>query len=214
MKTKLLFLSTTTLLIAGMVTLTSKTVSAAPETSTVTTTLKESSTPIVTPPIVTPTDPAGITDQKGPLSLDFVSPLDFGESEITTGTQTLKAQGTNKLGLQVTDIRGTGAGWKVDVALSKFQGSTNTIKGAVLTLPVGTLATENEAGIAIAAPIATTVALSPEGASGTVLSATKDNGLGTWFSEFNKETTTLKIPSGNYADVYSATLTWTLSNAI
>lgn len=219
MKTKLLFLSVATLATVGIVAVTNTTASAAPETTDVTTTLKAPTTGTVTPPIVNPTVPGGTTDQEGPLSLDYVSPLNFGETEITTTTQTLTAiTAVNEhFGLQVTDTRGTGEGWKVDVGLSDFTGKnkvTNKIKGAELTLPVGTLTTGNAAGITEAAPVSSTVSLIPAGATGTIFAATTDKGMGTWFSEFDKAVTTLKIPAGNLADEYTATLTWTLTSAI
>lgn len=213
---KNLFLASAVVLSLGVAVTIGTTASAAPEGSTVTTKLKAPITTPPTGPIVTPTDPGGNTGQNGPLSLDYVSPLDFGENEISSKTQTFTAQGTNKLGLQVTDTRGTGVGWKVDVKISEFAGKkpTNTLKGAVLTLPIGTLVTGNEAGNGVAAPTPTSVKLDLKDTSKTIFAAAVDKGLGTWFSEFAKVDTTLEVPAGNYADEYSASLTWTLSDTI
>jgi hypothetical protein len=81
----------------------------------------------------------------GPLSIDFASSMQFGEQNITTKTQRFYAklqryttyEGTETSGpnyIQVTDKRGTLAGWKLTVTQeSQFKTADNTeLAGASL----------------------------------------------------------------------------------
>lgn len=71
-------------------------------------------------------------DDKGSLKLTAVPDLDFGTKEITDQALTMDqtADGT----VSVSDSRGTGAGYTVDVALTTpFTSGTHTLAGSTLT---------------------------------------------------------------------------------
>ena len=56
----------------------------------------------------------------GPLSLDYVSSIDFGTQKITMFEKKTYESTSLKPFIQVTDNRGTGAGWKVTAAACSF----------------------------------------------------------------------------------------------
>ncbi|MGX7418667.1 WxL domain-containing protein [Carnobacterium gallinarum] len=138
----------------------------------------------------------------GPLNLDKAPAFNFGSQEIATTLKTYNADGD--VPLTVSDIRGTGEGWTVNAKITTFASTDRTLTGAEFILPA-------------------VVPTSPEGNSpkpddtkATTLNATdqqvfgakKDTGLGQWKAKYDKAE--LKIPSGNYAGKYSATIEWTL----
>ena len=71
-----------------------------------------------------PTDPDNPTDEpthnKGPLSLDYVSSIDFGTQKINMYEKETYQSTSLKPFIQITDNRGTGAGWKVTASASSF----------------------------------------------------------------------------------------------
>lgn len=170
-----------------------------------------------------PTNPG--TGFSGPLSIDFVSNLDFGSKELNPG-------GTTEFGLdekakptvQVTDKRNTGAGWTLSVRLAAdatgtpatdmdtvWTSATDKLKGAVLTLPEATsaaVAANNQS----AAPSDSEIT-SVNGSSQVVTTADKDQGMGSWRSNFDNAGVKLTVPAGNKAGDYTANLTWELVDA-
>lgn len=165
---------------------------------------------------IDPEDPEnpgeGGTGQKGNLTIDNVSNLDFGSFKLSSDSMTLTANKDKTVNpsAQVTDKRGTGAGWNLQVEISDFESSDNhVLKGAQLTLPKGEIKTNNVDNTLAPEVFSLKVNNEPQ----TVMSASKDKGLGTWADSFNKEQTELMIPAGNFVGEYAATLTWTLSNA-
>ncbi len=171
------------------------------------------------PPIVDPTDPTDPTGQKGILTLDAVSSFDFGtialDGKAVPTSSIVKKNDKDvpyKQGLQVTDKRGTGAGWKVTVGLSDFKGENNhLLKGATVEFPVGKLHTNN--GNDDHSPTSSAITLQVNGGAQTILTANKDTGMGSWYDEFEDPTTVkLNVPGGQYADNYTANLNWTLTD--
>lgn len=170
----------------------------------------------------TPTDPIdpedpenpgeGGTGQTGPLTIDMVTNLDFGTFKLTSGAVTVTANKDKKKNpmAQVTDKRGTGAGWTLDVAISDFQSTdSHVLKGAELSIPKGELKSNVLDQTIAPETFALVVNKDPQ----TIMAATKDKGLGTWANSYEKTQTNLTIPAGNYVGEYGATMTWTLSNA-
>ncbi|MGX7138972.1 WxL domain-containing protein [Enterococcus silesiacus] len=165
---------------------------------------------------IDPEDPdnpgEGGTGQTGNLTIDMVTNLDFGAFKLSSEATTLTANKENKANptAQVTDKRGTGAGWTLGVEMSDFKSADEHIlKGAQLSIPKGELKTNN-----------TDKTLAPENFAlvvnkeqQVIMTANKDKGLGTWADSYDKEQTKLAIPAGNYVGEYASTLTWTLSNA-
>jgi len=171
-----------------------------------------------------PTDPTDIpTGNTGPLTLDYVSSVEFGSHEISHRTVEYSAI-SKKPFIQVSDRRGTGAGWSVIAKASKFtSGTTDTLPGAVLYFKNAMV---NSIGTGNSPTAVQTIALNTDGSTASpVVSATTSTGLGTWLTswlgtnpdendgELNNNVT-LKIPAGS-ATVgnHIATITWTLTDA-
>ena len=159
---------------------------------------------------VDPIDPP----MKGPLTLDAASNFNFGSIKLGEGDGIYTAikEDNSVLGIQVTDSRGTGAGWNVDVSMTDFKGQgINILKGATLTIPNGSVNTTS--ADKVKAPVTKEVKLNASPIS--IFTATKDNGMGTWTNLFEgkDKKVTLNVPEGNYVDQYTAKITWSLQNA-
>lgn len=181
------------------------------------------------------------------FNINWVSNFKFGEIKIGSTTMTAFSAPTTltwKDGstpttdlanfLQVTDNRGTNAGWNVSVKGDSFKelDETNTptateLKGASITLNeaqiVGDTSTTDAAALAPTA-LSTGVDILGTGSSYTVLNAAAGKGQGTWAVTWGADTdkTTLKDNAGVELSVpvtaqpkadknYRSTLTWTLA---
>ncbi|PGS48315.1 WxL domain-containing protein [Bacillus sp. AFS041924] len=168
-----------------------------------------------------PTDPP--TGETGPLTLDYVSSVQFGSQEISS-TDQIYASISKKPFIQVSDRRGTGGGWKVTAKASKFNnGESESLLGAVVTFKNGSVVTPG--GGTNPTPIQT-ITLNTDGTTeSAVVTAENGSGLGTWITRWLGPTpdvddgelnnnVTLKIPGGS-ATVgnHEATITWTLVDA-
>ncbi|MEG0552401.1 MAG: WxL domain-containing protein [Carnobacterium sp.] len=189
-----------------------------------------------TPP-VDPTDPNNPVDPiepgestDGPLSIDHVSNLHFGEQLISAKPKTYYANLEKvKLGedekevpnyVQVTDKRGSNEGWYLSVKQEKqfATGEDVELDGAVLSLSNTQVKTTTDNKATPPTPN-TTFSLTPDGTAVPVMSAQKDEGMGLWVGSFGNETTgensvSLYVPgeSAKQTATYSTTLTWTISN--
>ena len=182
----------------------------------------------VTPP-ENENKPGGETGQQGPLSIDNVIVFNFEDMKLSGRTQqiSLKNDGTNssaKRNIQVTDTRGTGAGWDLQIKQSPLvNANKEELKGAYISMMAGKV----EAGSQNVSPelAPTTQAYGDEGTLNSslapIFTAAKGNGLGTWISWYNstaedpKGTVTdvqLNVPSGNKTGDYSGTVTWVLND--
>ncbi|MEH7451566.1 WxL domain-containing protein [Gottfriedia acidiceleris] len=168
-----------------------------------------------------PTDPP--TGNAGSLTLDYVSSVDFGVNEISNKTEVYSAK-SKKPFIQVSDRRGTGAGWSVTAKASKFtNGTADSLPGAIITFKNGSVISLSTSG----SPVSTeTIALNTDGSTAsTVVSASSGNGYGTWVTrwlgpnpEVNdgalNDNVTLTIPAGSATiGNHEATITWTLTDA-
>lgn len=143
---------------------------------------------------VTPVDP--LDPEKpinpgtnGPLSIDFASSFNFGVNKISNKNATHYARAQKYNGtadtpnyVQVSDNRGTNAGWTLKV---KQDGQFESIKptlnniltGAQMTMEVPTVNSNSSA----VAPIANQkISLNPNGEEIVVLTAADQTGAGTW----------------------------------
>jgi len=66
---------------------------------------------------------------------------------------------------------------------------------------------DNQSGLPTAA------ALTVNANAQNIMTSAVNAGLGTWDDEMNTQNVTLKVPAGNLAGSYQATLTWTLTDA-
>ena len=156
-------------------------------------------------------DPTGNT---GDLRIDYMSKIDFGKQTISGKTETYTAEKPAlTTEVQVSDLRGTGAGWNLQVSYDTekpgFTSEDKTLSGAELTLPSGTAKSvaDNKA-----TPPATSEVVVNDAAQ-NIMTAAANTGLGTWADEMDTANVSLKVPSGNLVGDYTATLVWTLSDA-
>ena len=158
---------------------------------------------------IDPIDPENPVDPgtEGPLSLDFASSLNFGTAKITTANkvysayaQQIKKNDGEELAIenyrpnyvQVTDNRGTEAGWDLKVRQESQLTSTEgkELTGAAINMTGGTLNTA--AGSTAKTPTAVAdVALVP-GEDAVVASAAEGEGAGVWADYFGKSGDTVK----------------------
>ncbi|QBO35037.1 WxL domain-containing protein [Periweissella cryptocerci] len=197
-------------------------------------------TPVVP---VDPTDPTKpvTPGTAGPLSIDYVSSFNFGTQEITTKDMTYYASAqkfngsdTSKpLYAQVTDNRGTDAGWSLTANASNFSNGSGTsekvLTGAQISLANAGLETSTSSNAL--PPKASNTTLTP-GTAVTVASASNGQGAGTWANSWGKDAdltsvtdtngdtrdgdkaVSLSVPEGGNAKAqkYTSDITWTLSD--
>lgn len=190
-------------------------------------------TPPVDPENPDPTDPVDPIDPPGPgtggaLSIDYGSKFKFGTQKISTADQTYYAapdemkDGSKKpTYVQVTDKRGTLAGWKLTLSQpEQFKTATGEeLVGAQLTF------TKAEAASMVdekykPTEVSTTISLTPGVNNNLAMNAKKETGVGTWVYRFgsneatNKEAVQLFVPgkSVKLAQQYSTKLVWALED--
>jgi len=196
----------------------------------------EKSTQVVNP--VNPDKP-GTTDASGDgangaaaggdLSLIYVTnQLDFGSHEIDVANDQVyaanysdakdatKSANVSKLWnnhavIEVSDVRGTNAGWNLTVSGSPLKGvDGSTLKGATLALPTGSLTntgsdSNGTAAVAVANALDTSAA--------QVLAAGKDTGAGITVDQLDPSNIKLTVPANQAkAQGYTTSLTWNLSD--
>lgn len=176
----------------------------------------------ITPP-VNPDNPGegsgeSGTDMLGPLSIDYISELAFGEGLSISSLQQIYNTTTVKPHIQVTDNRGTGAGWKVTAKMGSFRkDGADTLNGSYITLLNGSPISVN---MTLAPPVAEqSVVLRTDNVSAPVISAQAGAGMGTWVNRWYPATgdntyVTLTVPGGTATTgAHTATITWELTNA-
>lgn len=192
----------------------------------------------VAPPIVDPTDPTNLyepdpndrtdpqdqpTGNIGPLTLDYVSSVDFGTHEIEGQTSMYEAEVLRPF-IQVSDRRGTGGGWAVTAKASHFEATTDegleqTLPGSVITFKDGSLIS---AGQSASPYVYHNVVLVPGGEAAWVVFAEYGTGLGTWVNRWfpteegatKNDNVLLEVPGGAATKgEHISTITWTLIDA-
>ncbi|EOH92008.1 WxL domain-containing protein [Enterococcus villorum] len=155
---------------------------------------------------------AFVTPSNGELTLDQVTSLDFDNHEIEKIDKSYEALDDHMI--EVADLRGTSAGWNLQVAQSPMMSKeTNTeLKGASISLTNGNVATSN-AGTAISV---SDVTISSDNEKTLVLNAATGEGNGVTTVTYGKEGVLLNVPgkTAKVAEQYVSTLTWTLVDAL
>lgn len=165
-----------------------------------------------TPPI----DPGGggETGNKGPLTIDNVTPLEFSKHTIVNGEVQYATTSTSP-NVQITDSRGGGQGWSLKVTAAEFKDvndAAKTLKGTYLVLPIGTLVTTGNN--VSEQPDAYEVKIETSNSTAqVVMEAHTGDGLGTWEDKFDPNRLKIDVPSGNLAGDYISELTWALEDA-
>lgn len=164
-------------------------------------------------------DPTG---NAGPLTLDYVSSLDFGTQKVSLTDQTYETTILRPF-IQTTDRRGEATGWIVQLkstAIAHTSNSDEILSGATISFQNSECL--SDLGDQYASPIPENFILTTDDEIFNVVSAEEGAGRGTWITKWRalpeeEETNssiTLFVPGGTAKiGSYSATLTWTLSNA-
>ncbi|HFK1737627.1 TPA: WxL domain-containing protein [Bacillus cereus] len=168
---------------------------------------------------------------KGPLSINYVSNLHFGERVISGNDQTYFAkldkvkQGSKTVEVpnfvSVTDNRGTNAGWKLKVKQNaQFKSGNSELTNAALSLSNPAVNSVTDAQYA-PTTFKNKVTLAPGGDAVEITTAAKNKGMGDWTTAFGKGTeqgkqsVSLFVPGTTAKEKgakYSAELTWTLED--
>ncbi|WP_445451018.1 WxL domain-containing protein [Enterococcus faecalis] len=172
---------------------------------------------------VDPTDPnkpnpeVPGTGNTGPLTIDHVSSIEFGEQEIKEKEAIYNAK-TEHPYVQVTDRRATGAGWTLKASIDEFnsEDKKKTLKGAELSLKNGTI--KSTSGNVSEKPKGYDVNLNKD--LQVIMQAGSDQGMGTWVDAFsgtkdNNANVQLKVPAGSARakQNYSSVIRWELTDA-
>ena len=186
---------------------------------------------VVTPPVdptnpdnpnvpnpVDPTDPTNPgTGQTGPLSIDYVSNIKFGEHKITGKDIAYKAKNANPF-IQVTDLRGAGEGWHLSAKMSEFKSGNKVLRGATLAFKDGVVKAGSSSNISVA-PTKSDV-LFDNTDSKPFMNAMDKGGRGTWVTVWSgadqaNEAVQLNVVAGTpEADTeYTSSITWELADA-
>ncbi|MGO2100855.1 WxL domain-containing protein [Vagococcus salmoninarum] len=177
------------------------------------------------------------TGEKGPLSIDYISSLHFSKQKVSGSAKryfalpdTVTEKGTGVQTevpnyVQVTDNRGTGAGWnlkvKQDQQFEAVSAKKSKLKGARLTFNNGTPRSSNLNSLAPTTFKSVTLPLDDTSNTGSyvlVMDAKKTAGIGTWVDAFDPNTdgtngVQLDVPAGLTIEQsqYKTSLTWQLS---
>jgi hypothetical protein len=155
------------------------------------------------------------TDDKGnknAITLDKAPSIDFGSKQITsTGA---KFDGAVSIAdvLQVSNP-GVDSGWSVSLAASDFTGNGKTLKGATFSLKAGATSLGQGTQSDPATPAAYSNVQGSNQAATVLSAADGTQGVGVNTDTYDKANASLDVPAGNVAGDYTATLTWTLSDA-
>ncbi|WP_163654571.1 WxL domain-containing protein [Listeria sp. PSOL-1] len=162
--------------------------------------------------------------EAGALTLDHISKLSFGNQKTSGSSQVYYATLDEKDGksvpnfVQVTDKRGSNAGWHLTVTQdAQFANGTNVLTGAVLKLDKGILISEDDG---LAPTINQAISLTP-GVASDVINAKSEQGTGIWVGSFGSDNATgekaisLTVPgkTKKVKGEYSASLTWNLTDS-
>lgn len=179
---------------------------------------------------IDPTDPGDHENPTpGPLSIDYVSNLRFGEQKTTGADKTYYAEldhVKDSAGVaqdlpnfvQVTDKRGSNAGWHLTVTQKEqFKSGNDELTGASLTLDHAVMSTPDGGD----APTANQAITLDPGVASDVEDAKADQGTGTWLDRFGsdeaeaKTSVSLFVPgkTKKVQGEYKTSLTWTLTDS-
>ncbi len=158
------------------------------------------------------------TGDTGPLTLDYVTNLNFGEREVSIASRAISlndAVHTKSPFVQITDLRGDQSGWNLKASLAEFKfngtqgtslaGANITLKNAVVKNAIGNVSTKAEPN--------TDITLESGGASELIANAAENTGKGTSLVVWNKDNIKLNTVQGTEkVGSHKAAITWTLSN--
>lgn len=153
---------------------------------------------------------------EGSFLIVSVSDFEFGKMTIGATTQWLDIQ-TLRPNIQVVDLRGTNAGWRVSAAVSRFEDASNnpSLPGAVIHIHNGTPKSTSVSGEPVQIE---DVELTADGESFPVITAAPGAGMGLWVMRWYPETegpayVELEVPAGSATlGAHTANIDWVLEN--
>lgn len=152
----------------------------------------------------------------GDLELVSAPTLDFGSHDISASTQSYQAT-TVSGQIQVSDLRGSAAGWELTANLSSFNlGSIGTdsptLAGAYITVSNQSIAAQ-DSNVATAPTAADSLVLTSGSSSVRILLAESGTGLGVWNSTWSNAGITLTVlPGTAQTGVSYAVINWSLQD--
>lgn len=171
--------------------------------------------------VLDPTDPSrpltpkpgeGKTGDTGPLSLDYVTNLDFGQHDVSIAAKTYTATNENPQPFtQITDRRSTSTGWTLTVKADNFQnGGAATLPGASLAFKEGK-AVSNLTNLT-PPQVNGNINITTGGDAANVAVASTGQGRGTWITHWSKDKVELTVPQAAATQgAHTSRLTWTLT---
>lgn len=188
------------------------------------------------PSLINPDEPGesfeggGGTNRTGPLSLDNVPVIEFGDDNEISATEKNYSAVSKDFSpfVQVTDNRGTGTGWDLAASLSGFSsvgqeadGETKkTLPGAEIILSDGEIVTNGSQSIRPTSGNSNDNIITLTEDSTAIMSAGENGGMGSWAMVWSDTDVSsgvnpniqLKVPGGiAMEDTYTATITWSLT---
>ena len=124
---------------------------------------------------------AVVSFKAGDLKLQAAPALDFGQHEISAAVQVYTAESVGDP-VRISDLRGSGEGWSLTVALSKFQlkeDGGDTLAGAVINTSAPTVKTNAE-NLGKPPVQVTEIELTSDGTVTRVWNAEEKSGMGVW----------------------------------
>lgn len=160
----------------------------------------------------TGTSDANISFVGGDLTLEKTPSIDFGSHPISAVLETYTSVSISG-SIDVSDLRGSGEGWKLLASLSEFQlnGTTPTLQGAYITIP--SLNPQPSNGTIGTAPTGSTdIKLTSDNTSATMLTAAVGTGMGAWATTLVDPVTLTVNPGTSAVGNSSAQINWSLEN--
>ncbi|MDZ5759995.1 WxL domain-containing protein [Carnobacterium maltaromaticum] len=174
-----------------------------------------------TPPVpLDPMDPENPgTGNVGTLTINYVSNIKFGQQKISGKDITYNALNADP-DVQVTDLRGTGAGWNLSAKTNGFASADGkkVLKSAELSFKNGEVKAGSKNNVSLV-PVASNMIFNNNSIQ-TVMNAKKDAGKGTWLNVWSgkdqsNDKVQLKVLAGTAEanTAYTSTITWELADA-
>ena len=159
---------------------------------------------------------ATVTFVAGNLELVSVPEFNFGSQTISSATETYTMTNT-VVPVKVSDARGSGEGWSLNVSLSPFMledGETESLQGAYIQIENATVSAVNGTIGDAPAVAGASLQIDSDNSETPVFSAALNAGRGVWQMNWSMGDASLVVlPGTAHPGLSTATLTWSLQAA-
>ena len=156
-----------------------------------------------------------VTFEAGSLTIGSAPILNFGTNNISSAVDTIEATTVSEP-VQVSDLRGSGEGWNLNVSLSPFihsDGTTETLQGASIQIDKSTVSGANET-VGNTPTVPADLEITADNTETPVFIAETGHGMGVWEIEWEATDVDLIVyPGTAHIGTNTATLTWSLQTA-